>query len=72
LFEIIERKPYLLDKDGFKLFFQVHEHFKRVEKAVKKCKERRMKLKHDLSNRLEKAIAKFKIEIQELDEKCDE
>jgi hypothetical protein len=43
-----------------------------VEKQLKICKEARMKLKHDLTIRLENEIANFKIEIQELDEKCDE
>lgn len=32
----------------------------------------RMKIKHDLSNRLETEISNFKNEIKELDEKCDE
>jgi predicted RNase H-like nuclease (RuvC/YqgF family) len=54
------------------LNFQVYEHFKKVEKAVKKCKEKRMKMKHELSNRLEKEIKNFKKEILELDAKCDE
>ena len=42
-----------------------------VEKQLKICKEARMKLKHDLTIRLENEIANFKIEIQELDEECD-
>lgn len=43
-----------------------------VEKQLKICKEARMKLKHDLTIRLENEIANFKVEIQELDDKCDE